>query len=311
MNNENYSQAIYLIEVNKIEPNPFQPRKEFPEDSLASLADSIRQYGVLQPLVVTRKENIREDGGIAVTYELIAGERRLRASKIAGLSQIPALIRQQEDSDKVKLEIAIIENLQREDLNPVDRARAFEQLTREFNLTHQRIANKIGKSREYVSNTIRILGLPENMIEALSNKEISEGHTRPILMLNDRPEEQAVLFADIIASGMTVRDAEAVSRRVAQDKVRRPDTIYDKNAIDIEEELGSKLGTRVRIEKKNSGGKILIDFFSVEDLEHIIDAIISKKNGLVKETESIEENKNIDITDEDDDDLYSIDNFSI
>jgi len=312
MSEENkYSHSIFFIDVDKIEPNPFQPRKEFAEEALASLAESIRQYGVLQPLVVTRKERVKDDGGIVVTYELIAGERRLRASKKAGILQVPAVIRHQEDDDKVKLEIAIIENIQREDLNPVDRARAFHQLANLFSLTHTEISKKIGKSREYVSNSIRILGLPEHILQAVLEGKISEGHTRPILMLNDRPEQQSVLFNDIIKTGMTVREAESFSRRIAQDKVRRAHLIFDKNTIEIEERLAEKLGTRVRIEKKEKGGKILIDFFSAEDLENILKAIydtsVQKEESLPEE----EGNKKPPIQNSGDEDLYSIRNFSI
>ncbi|MFA6446140.1 MAG: ParB/RepB/Spo0J family partition protein, partial [Candidatus Paceibacterota bacterium] len=139
--------AIFWVEVEKIRPNPFQPRKEFDEARLRDLADSIRMYGVLQPLVVTRKEFQKEDGGLGVEYELISGERRLRASKLAGIPQVPVLIRSSEESDRVKLELAIIENLQREDLNSVDRAHSFERLVKEFNLTHADIGRKMGKSR--------------------------------------------------------------------------------------------------------------------------------------------------------------------
>src|SRR3989344_378620 len=158
---EQLTGSIFWIEVEKIRPNPFQPRQEFDEDKLRALSDSIRQYGVLQPLVVTRKEVFAEDGSMRVEYELIAGERRWRASKIAGILQVPALIRSGEDSDKLKLEMAIIENLQREDLNPVDKARAFQQLTEQFGLKHHEVAKRVGKSREYISNSIRIMSLPE------------------------------------------------------------------------------------------------------------------------------------------------------
>ena len=151
MTSQFYSDSIFWVEVEKINPNPFQPRKEFDEGKLKDLADSIRQYGVLQPLVVTRKEVQKEDGGIAVEYELISGERRLRASKIAKVSQVPVVIRSSEESDLMKLELAIIENLQREDLNAVDRAKAFQQLADSFGLKHTQIAIKVGKSREYVS----------------------------------------------------------------------------------------------------------------------------------------------------------------
>ena len=143
-----FSDSIFWIDTEKIKPNPFQPRKEFDEARLKDLAESIRQYGVLQPIVVTRSEVQKEDGGIVVEYELISGERRLRASKIAGIPQIPAVIRSNDESNLMKLELAIIENLQREDLNCVDRAKAFQQLVIEFGFKHTQIALKVGKSRE-------------------------------------------------------------------------------------------------------------------------------------------------------------------
>src|SRR3989338_1466646 len=186
--------SVYWVEVERIKPNPFQPRKNFDEAALASLAESIRSYGVLQPLTVTRKEIERPGEGIQVEYELIAGERRLRAAKLAGIAQVPVVIRSGEDDDRMKLELAIIENLQREDLNAIDRARAFQRLVAEFGLKHGEIGKRVGKSREYVSNTLRILSLPLEMQDALASGDISEGHTRPLLMLIDRPLEQKTLF---------------------------------------------------------------------------------------------------------------------
>lgn len=259
--------SIYWVEVDRIKPNPFQPRKVFDEAALASLAESIRQYGVLQPLTVTRKETTLPEEGIRVEYELIAGERRLRASKLAGLREVPVVIRTSEDSDVVKLELAIIENLQREDLNAVDRALAFDQLSKEFKLTHAEIGKKVGKSREYVSNTLRILMLPKDMQEALRAGDISEGHTRPLLMLIDKTDEQKVLFKDIIEKKLTVRDTESLARRIAVEKSRKGDLTPE--LLLLERELTDALGTRVRIEKKEQGGKLLIDFFSAEDLAHI------------------------------------------
>jgi ParB family chromosome partitioning protein len=155
---ELYSNSIFFIEVDKIKPNPFQPRREFDQRALNDLALSIRQYGVLQPLVVSRQEVPEEDGSMRVEYELIAGERRLRASRLAGLAQVPAVIRVG-DNPMAKLELAIIENLQREDLNAVERARAFLRLGEEFNFTHTQIGQKMGKSREYVSNTLRLTSI--------------------------------------------------------------------------------------------------------------------------------------------------------
>lgn len=282
-----YNDSIFWIDVEKIKPNPFQPRRDFDEMQLQSLADSIRQYGVLQALVVTRKEVPKEDGGLVVEYELIAGERRLRASKIAGLSQVPVLIKVGDESnDLMKLELAIIENIQREDLNPVDRARAFERLVNEFGFKHGAIAEKVGKSREYVSNTLRLLGLPGEILSALSAGKISEGHARPLMMLGDRPDEQVTLFKEILFKKLTVREAEALARRTAYDKIRKKGATLDPETQELEEKLTETLGTRVSIEKRDQGGKIMIDFFSAEDLKNILDLI--KSNQVKSPTELLE-----------------------
>lgn len=267
-----YNNAVFWIEVSKIKPNPYQPRREFDPQALQSLADSIRQYGILQPLVVTRQEIQKEDGGIATEYELISGERRLRASKLAGLSQVPALIREKEESDKVKLELAIIENLQREDLNPIERAEAFQKLVEEFGFKHIEVAKKVGKSREYVSNSMRLLILPSHIKEAIVDGKITEGHARPLLMLSSRPEEQEVLYKEVFIKKLTVRETEQIARRIATDKVRKK--IHDDpRMINIENELSEVLGTRVRIEQKAVGGKITIDFFSDDDLEALFGSL--------------------------------------
>ncbi len=271
------SDSIFWVEVDRIEPNPFQPRKAFDEAALASLAESIRQYGVLQPLTVTRKEIERPGEGIFVKYELIAGERRLRASKLAGIAAVPVVIRNGEDDDRMKLELAIIENLQREDLNPIDRALAFQRLAAEFGLKHVEIGKRVGKSREYVSNTLRILSLPKEMQDALGAGDISEGHTRPLLMLMDRPAEQKTLFHEIVTRKLTVRDSEQVARRIATEKTRKTD--LSPELLLLERELTEKLGTRVRIEKKEQGGKVLIDFFSVDDLAHIRQIFSQREAG--------------------------------
>lgn len=280
-----HSNSVFFIEVDKIHPNPYQPRKEFDEERLRDLAESIRMYGLLQPLTVSRKEIVKADGGLTTEYELIAGERRLRASKLIGLREIPALIRAKEDDARTKLELAIIENLQREDLNSIDRARAFEQLSSEFGFKHSEIAKKVGKSREYVSNTIRLLALPEEMQQALVEKKISEGHTRPLLMLADRPEEQMTLFREILLKKMTVRDAEKISRKIATDKVRKHDRVFNQDIVDLEQEVGNALGTRVHIQPKEKGGKIEIDYFTEEDLRAIL-VKISKGSGSEEELPS-------------------------
>lgn len=272
-----YSNSIFWIDVEKIKPNPYQPRREFEEARLKDLSESIRQYGVLQPLVVSRIEVETPSGGLATEYELIAGERRLRASKMAGLREVPVIIRVGDDN-MMKLELAIIENLQREDLNPVDRARAFFRLSDEFKFTHADIGKKVGKSREYVSNTLRLLQLPEEILNALSEGRISEGHTRPLMMLVDRPEEQNVLFKEILYKKITVREAEQIARRIAYDRVRKPDRMVDPEIVELEEKLQEGLGTRVQIERnKEHGGRIVIDFFSPDDLRMILELLKSNK----------------------------------
>ncbi|MBU4480286.1 ParB/RepB/Spo0J family partition protein [Patescibacteria group bacterium] len=280
--------SIFWVEVEKIKPNPYQPRKEFDQEKLKYLSESIRQYGVLQPLVVTRHEVQKDDGGLKTEYELIAGERRLRASKMAGLQQVPVIIRTEEDDAGAKLELAIIENLQREDLNPMDRAFAFHQLAEEFGFKHNEIAKKVGKSREYVSNTIRLLLLPEEMRNAVSSGRITEGHSRPILMLKDRPEEQLTLFKEILLKRLTVRDAESIARKVAVERVRRKDYNFDPEIAELEEQFAESLGTRVQIEKKQVGGKLTIDFFSNDDLKKILDLVHS--NGGKKSSSEMLDN---------------------
>lgn len=319
-----YNDAVFWIEVDKIHPNPYQPRREFDEVQLKSLSDSIRQYGVLQALVVSRKEYEKEGGGLAVEYELIAGERRLRAAKLAGLKQVPALIRTGEESDLMKLELAIIENIQREDLNPVDRARAFDRLVKEFGFKHVEIGKKVGKSREYVSNTLRILSLPEFMLNALSEGKITEGHTRPLMMLIDRPAEQETLFKEIIFKKLNVREAERIARHIAVERARK---LIDQELIDIEERFKEKLGTRVRIEKRDEGGKVTIDYFSKDDLLGLLERIaaISEQHEaerkladadpaeLAASIPALSEEEKVLAEDgtSEDENLYSVTNFTI
>lgn len=323
-----YNDAIFWVEVEKIKPNPYQPRRDFDEVQLRSLSDSIRQYGVLQALVVTRKEFEKPEGGLAVEYELVAGERRLRASKLAGLQQVPVLIRTTEDTDLMKLELAIIENIQREDLSPVDRARAFERLTKEFNLTHAEVGKKVGKSREYVSNTLRILMLPEFILTALSEGKITEGHTRPLMMLIDRPAEMETLFKEIVFKKLNVREAEGIARNIAVEKTRK---LVDHELIEIENSFKEKLGTQVRIEKKENGGTVKIDFFNKEDLRAILERIHAEAMAVAaptlaevgvptaervgNEAQPLTEEEKIMAEDkpkeEEDESLYSVSNFSI
>ncbi len=324
------SNSIFWIEVEKIRPNPYQPRHEFDEARLKDLSDSIRMYGVLQPLVVTRQETVVEGEGIVVHYELVSGERRLRASKLAGLSQVPAIIRTETDDAKVKLELAIIENLQREDLNPVDRARAFKRLAEEFKFSHAEIGKKMGKSREYVSNSLRLLMLPDDILDALGSGKISEGHARPLMMLVNHPQEQATLFKEIIWRKMTVREAESFARRVAYDRVRKKSLMVTPIIADIEQRLTDTLGTRVQIEHTDIGGKIMINYFSEGDLNSILTIIESKRDeAKMKEQAAVEKAQEIvdaqggevaladDRSKEEqkqvetDEDIYSVKNFTV
>ena len=326
---EFYSNSIFWVEVDKIKPNPYQPRREFEEGPLRDLSESIRQYGVMQPLTVSRTEFEKPEGGIGVEYELIAGERRLRASKLAGISQVPVIIRMG-DTSQQKLELAIIENLQREDLNPVERARAFSRLAAEFKLQHADIGKKMGRSREYVSNTLRILALPDEILQALGEGKISEGHTRPLLMLIDRPSEQMVLFKEIMNKKVTVREAERAARSIAVERARKPQQQSDPVVVEIEAKLQEMLGERVHVEQDVVGGRVTISFLTPDELKSIFEAIQTKGTPAtldiataIEETHMIndvakvelEENMQKDVEPKDDvpddSDMYSISSFSL
>lgn len=290
--------AIFWVEVGKINPNPYQPRREFDEARLNDLADSIRQYGVLQPLVVTRKEQEREDGGIEATYELIAGERRLRAAERAGVSQLPVIIREStssEENERMKLEIAIIENIQREDLTPVDRARAFRRLVDEFGFKHGDIAKKVGKSRMYVTNSLRVLTLPEEIIDALASGKLAEGHARPLLMLSGKDAEQMTLYKEILQKQLTVRDAERIARRIAKDRVRNKKE-FDPELMELEKQFTNNLGTRVQIERRDVGGKLMIEFATTEDLKSLLGRIQEEekeRSGIQEEGDVSSDNAHV------------------
>jgi ParB family chromosome partitioning protein len=311
--------SVFWIEVDKIKPNPYQPRREFDEERLKALSESIRQYGVLQPLVVTRKEVEKADG-LASEYELIAGERRLRAAKLAGLAQVPAVIRQGENN-LTKLELAIIENLQREDLNAIDRAKALAKLVDEFGISHAEVGAKIGKSREYVSNSIRLLSLPEHMQQAVVEKEISEGHARTLLALNERPEERETLFKEIVLKKLPVRAAERIARSIAQERVRKHHR-KSPEMVELEKSLTESLGTRVIIEANEQGGRLTIDFFSPEDLSAIVSSLAIRPAAAPDSSEPEPMRVFPNTTQLDpvppaapeekgEDDLYSIKNFSV
>jgi ParB family chromosome partitioning protein len=322
-----YSDSIFWIEIEKIKPNPYQPRRDFDQNALQDLSESIRMYGLLQPITVTRVETTKEDGGLVVHYELISGERRTRAAKLAGLTQIPSIIRAKEEDARTKLELAIIENIQREDLNVIDRAKAFQQLVKEFGFKHAEVAVKMGKSREYVTNSMRLLNLPEHMLQALGEKRITEGHTRPLLMLVDRPEEQETLFQDILTRKLNVRESEMIARRIAKDRARKVEKELNPEIIEFENKFNEVLGTKVHIESREQGGKITIDYYDLVDLKKILDKLQNEQSEKLdddQDTTSVLVNDNGDEIiienatvatkeeyKEEDPNIYSVMNFSV
>ena len=267
--------SVFHIETEKIVPNPNQPRRHFDESALKDLAYSIREFGVLQPLVITKRKH-ETSHGLDVEYELIAGERRLLAAKLLGLKTVPAIIRDV-DLEREKLELAVIENLQRENLSAIETARAFERLRDEFKMTQREIAAKLGKSREVVANTVRLLDLPTYAQEALEKGTLSESNARFLLSIEDQGAQRK-LFDDIMTHGLTTRDVKdriALIERVNGGVRRRGRPRKDAGTITpellaIQDELSSELGAPVEIEKKADAGKITITFYSEEELENIV-----------------------------------------
>jgi len=249
------------VPTSKIASNPQQPRHVFDEKELQDLADSIKEHGIIQPLVVAKIAPEQ--------YELIAGERRLKASKIAGLNMVPVIIRE-ESGEREKLELALVENIQREDLNVLEEARAYKKLIEEYDLTQEEIAERVGKSRSAVANKVRLLGLPVEIQRALQDGKITEGHARSILAI-ENPEKQRALFEIILKDNLTVRQAEDRVREVtvATHQRRMGPAAANPEFREKEELLAAALGTKVQIKKSGGGGKILIDFYSSEELENI------------------------------------------
>ena len=251
------------IPLDRIQPNPLQPRQNFNDEKLQELALSIREHGILQAVVVSP---IGEG-----SYYLVAGERRLRAAKIAGLNSVPAIVKSLDR--KAMLEIALIENLQREDLNPVEEARAYKKLMQEYNYTQEELARRIGKSRPSIANSIRLLSLPYELLELLAQGEITSGQIRPLLAISD-PLKQQETVRQIIEEGLSAREAEKIAARInlqtGKRKSKDDDTIQDPLYSELQTQIQRSMGTKVKIRQGKNGGTIEIYYYSEEDLERLV-----------------------------------------
>lgn len=255
---------IIEVDVNHIVANPHQPRHFFDEEKLQNLAESIKNHGIIQPLTVSKIGN---------RYELVAGERRFQAAKLVGLKKVPVIIRDVNELEK--LELAIIENIQRHDLNPIEEGKAYQSLADEHQLSQEEIAAKMGKSRSLVANKMRLLNLPIEVQKGLIDGKITEGHAKTILSL-ENPEKQRALYELILKSNLTVRQAEDKTREVSVKSYHRSASI-DPELKRVEEELVNLLGTKVKVSKSGDGGKILIEYYSKEDLDSLIEKLHSNE----------------------------------
>ena len=261
--NENISKTgETILPINDVEPNKNQPRRTFNEDSLLELSDSIKQHGIVQPIVVTKQSDY---------YEIIAGERRWRAAKMAGLKEVPVVIK--DYSPQEIMEVALIENIQREDLNPVEEAKAYQNLIEEYNLKQDQVAEKVSKSRTAITNSLRLLKLDEKVQEMLMNESISSGHARALLGLKDT-EKQYTVAMQIFDEKLSVRETEKLIKSMNAPAKQKPAKKELKNDFvyrDIENQLKEKIGTKVRINRKDEQkGKIEIEYYSPEELEKIL-----------------------------------------
>lgn len=254
------------VKITKVEPNHTQPRKNFDEDSLIELADSIRQFGILQPLLVQKKDDY---------YEIIAGERRWRAAKMAGLKEVPVIVR--EYSHQEMVEIALIENIQRENLNPIEEAQAFKRLLEEFQLKQDEVAERVSKSRTAVTNSMRLLKLDGKVQQMIIDDMISTGHARTLLAIEDK-EQQYILANKIFDEKLSVRETEKLVKALKTPKKEKVKKDNENDFIyrDLEEKMRTVIGTKVSVNQKSKGkGKIEIEYYSDEELEHIFEMIMS------------------------------------
>lgn len=250
-----------ILKINEVEPNKKQPRKSFNEESLRELSESIKQHGIVQPLVVAKHKDY---------YEIIAGERRWRAAKMAGLKEVPVVIK--DYSPQEIMEVALIENIQREDLNPVEEARAYQNLIKEYNLKQEEVADRVSKSRSAITNSLRLLKLSAEVLDMLVEEMISSGHARTLLALEDK-DQQLSIAEKIVREKLSVRDTEKLVKNIKHPVKREPKKELKNDFVykDIEEKLKQKIGTKVKINRKTeSKGKIEIDYYSQDELEKIV-----------------------------------------
>ena len=252
-------ELVKRLNINEIEPNKAQARKIFDDEAIEDLSNSIKEYGVIQPIIVSKKENY---------YEIIAGERRWRASKKAGLTEIPAIVR--DDNEQRNKEISLIENIQREDLNPIEKARGIKLLMEEYDLTQQQVAEKLGKSRSSIANTVRILNLDERVINLALEGKLTEGHCKSLMSIDDQ-ERQYKMALYIIESGYSVREAE--KKMKVRKKASKKNDKYIPIYRDIENTFQGFFGTKVKLDAGERKGKIIIQYNSNDDLERILGLI--------------------------------------
>jgi len=265
---ETKQEPIFYIEIEKIKSNPYQPRKNFDQEGLEALANSVKEFGVLQPLLVSRVE--KETG---TEYQLVAGERRLLASKMVGLTQVPVIVR--DPTEQEKLEISLIENVQRMDLNAMEKAEAYQRLMQEFNFMQKDVAHLCGKSREAIANTLRLLDLPDDIKRALRDERISEGHARAMLAVSDTEKQKAVL-AQTIRDGLNVRDVESLVQRInIWQPVKRKISAASKEVKNLEEKIRTAFGVKTLKLRVEAGRPKLTVFF---DSQKDVDALLKKLN---------------------------------
>ncbi|HOQ08468.1 MAG TPA: ParB/RepB/Spo0J family partition protein [Clostridiales bacterium] len=260
---EPVSSGVTEVRITDIEPNANQPRKSFDDEKLAALAESIKQHGVVQPLIV------QQDGD---SYRIVAGERRWRAARLAGLETVPVIVR--DLSDRQVMEVALIENLQREDLNPIEEAEAYEKLISEYGMTQEEVASVVGKSRPAITNSIRLLSLDDEIKSRLISGEISSGHARALLSLDDKDLRRKAM-QEIIEKGLSVRETERLIKVLSTPKKQKARKVPDAEYQALEERFREVFGTKVMIMNSKKSGKILIEYYSLEELDRIINLVES------------------------------------